>query len=99
MDQGRTHSQSELRKKAKRARASEAQILQGFGRCLVRLRRTRRWTQEELAHRTGLHRSYIAGVEAGYRNISFKNLLRLAHGLEIDLEQLFQGFALHEGLN
>jgi transcriptional regulator with XRE-family HTH domain len=67
----------------------EGAILQSFGKHLARLRHARQWTQQELSNRCGLHRSYIAGVEAGRRNVSFKNLLRLAQGLEISPDHLF----------
>lgn len=74
-------------------------ILRRFGQRVSGLRRARRWTQIELAQRTGLHRSYIAGIEAGHRNVSFRNLLRLAQGLEISPEQLFTDFLSMARLN
>ena len=77
----------------------EELILRRFGQRVAYLRQARRWTQIELAQRTGLHRSYIAGVEAGRRNISFRNLLRLAHGFEIAPVQLFTDFRSMDRLN
>jgi transcriptional regulator with XRE-family HTH domain len=56
----------------------------------VRTRRARLgFSQEELAHRAGLHRTYITDVENGLRNISLDNISKLAFALEITISQLF----------
>jgi transcriptional regulator with XRE-family HTH domain len=46
-------------------------------------------SQEELAHRAGLHRTYISDVERGARNVALKNLVRLADALDMDVADLF----------
>ena len=47
-------------------------------------------TQEELATRAGINRSYLAGIEAGRRNISAKTIERLAKALEVSPADLLK---------
>jgi CheY-like chemotaxis protein len=55
----------------------------------VRSRRLRLGiSQEELAERSGLHRTYIAGIEGGGRNITLKSIEKLARGLETTVATL-----------
>jgi len=55
-----------------------------FARNLRLLRKRAGFSQEELAHRAGLHRTYVGSVERGERNISLKNIGRLARALNVD---------------
>jgi len=61
-----------------------------FGRRLKQLRRTQGLSQEELAFRADLHRTYVGGIERGERNVSLRNIQRLADALEVDVVALFQ---------
>lgn len=45
-------------------------------------------SQEELAERTGLHRTYIGSVERGERNVSIDNVERIARGLGVQPQDL-----------
>ena len=47
-------------------------------------------SQEELAHRAGLHRTYISDIERGARNPSLKTLSRLADALELSTSDLIR---------
>jgi transcriptional regulator with XRE-family HTH domain len=54
------------------------------------LRETKGWTQETLAERANIDRSYIAGIEAGLRNPSVKALARIARGFGVSLSTFFE---------
>lgn len=54
-----------------------------FGQRITSLRKERGWSQEQLALRSGLARSYLGGVERGQRNIALENIVRLARTLEV----------------
>jgi transcriptional regulator with XRE-family HTH domain len=65
---------------------------QALGRAIRELRKERGISQEELAHRCGLDRSYMGATERGERNISLKVILRIADGLDISVVTLFERF-------
>ncbi len=52
------------------------------------LRAARGWSQEHLAFECELHRTFIAHVERGSRNISLDNIEKLAQALEIPVHEL-----------
>ena len=51
------------------------------GRNVRRLRLSVGLSQEELAVRAGLHRTYVSSIERGQRNISIENVFALARAL------------------
>lgn len=59
-----------------------------LGRKVQALRQDRSLSQEELADRAGLHRTYVSGVERGVRNPTLTVLEKLAHGLGVPLRDL-----------
>lgn len=61
-----------------------------FGRRLKELRQQQGLSQEELAFRAGLHRTYVGGIERGERNLTLKNIQRLADALGVDIKALFE---------
>lgn len=63
-----------------------------FGRRVRELRHRLRLSQEELAHRAGLHWTYVGGIERGERNPALVNIGRLAEALEVSPSQLFEVF-------
>ena len=48
-------------------------------------------SQEDLARRAGLHRTYLSAVEAGKRNVTIKTLTRIAEALGASLPTLLDG--------
>lgn len=59
-----------------------------------RLRNERKWSQEDLSERTGLHRTYISHIENGKREISVETLCKIAKGFDVDAADLLQGIRL-----
>ncbi len=59
-----------------------------FGQNLRKIRIGKNISQEELAFRSGLHRTYVSSVERGERNISLENIEKLARALEIPMNDL-----------
>ena len=64
-------------------------IARAFGSRVRELRHTQGLSQEELADRAGLHRTYLSGIERGQRNPSLKNIAAIAETLGLGLSALF----------
>jgi transcriptional regulator with XRE-family HTH domain len=62
-----------------------------FGKRVRELRVKRKWSQERLAEESGLHATYISGIERGKRNVGMENVVKLARALKVDVGQLFKG--------
>jgi two-component system, response regulator len=67
---------------------SSQDVKQEFGTSVKSWRGRRGISQEELAGRAGLHRTYISDVERGVRNVSLESIEKLARALEIPVETL-----------
>ncbi|MDQ6915295.1 MAG: helix-turn-helix domain-containing protein [Actinomycetota bacterium] len=62
-----------------------------LGRTIKRLRVQRGFSQEELAHRSGMDRTWVGGIERGEKNPSFEKLVHLAKALDVPVEALVAG--------
>lgn len=62
--------------------------LVAFGRRLCKLREAAGMTQESLAEASGLHWTYVGQIERGERNLTYKNVLKLARGLGVKPAEL-----------
>ena len=61
-----------------------------FTQNLKYYRKERNYSQEELAEKSGLHRTYISLIERNKRNISIKTIEKIAEALEVDAYKLFK---------
>ncbi|OGH94280.1 MAG: transcriptional regulator [Candidatus Magasanikbacteria bacterium RIFOXYD2_FULL_41_14] len=60
-----------------------------FGNRLRELRKQKSLSQEDLAFKSGLHRTYISDIERGSRNLSIKNIEKIAKALGLQPKALF----------
>jgi len=68
-----------------------AAALTALGQRIRMRRKSLGWTQEDLADRAMLDRSYMGGIERGERNITFNILCQISAALRCDVASLTQG--------
>lgn len=66
-------------------------LLEGFGSLIAERRKTAGISQEELAHRADLDRTYVSGLERGVRNPSLTAVVKVAKGFGITTSELLAG--------
>ena len=71
-------------------KGAKPDIRERFGFAVKVRREELHLTQEELADRAGIHRTYLSDVERGGRNLSLINIERLAAALALRISELFQ---------
>jgi len=64
--------------------------LKRLGEKIREIRLERGLSQEKLALLSGLHRTYVGAVERGERNVTLKNIEKLAKTLNVTIGDLFQ---------
>ena len=65
-------------------------IRRQLGLNVRRIRAEKGWSQEDLAFESGLHRTYISGIERGIRNPTIVILAKLAETLEVEPGELLE---------
>ena len=63
-------------------------ILKTFGNTIRTKRLEHGLSQEKLAHRAGLHRTYIGMIERGEKNITLLNIEKLATAFSCSISEI-----------
>lgn len=75
--------------RAKRDRSQDA-LLTPLGQAIRAARSERGVSQEGLAYATGIERAHMGRIERGEANVSFLNLMKIAHSLNVELSQIIR---------
>jgi transcriptional regulator with XRE-family HTH domain len=70
---------------------SQTAALQTLGRRIRQRREQTGLSQEAMAERCGVHRTYYSAIERGERNVTVLTLLRISRGLGTDIGDLMAG--------
>jgi len=65
-------------------------LLEKFGDNIRRLRKEKNLSQEELAFKAELHRTYIGMIERAEKNITLLNIEKIAIALEVDIKDILK---------
>lgn len=68
---------------------SKKVVLIKFGERVRTLRKQQRFSQEELAFKADLHRTYIGMIERAEKNITLANIEKIANALNVSITDLF----------
>lgn len=74
----------------------EQEIKLRFGLAVRKRRHELDISQEELADRASVHRTYIGDIERGKRNVSLMNIEKLAKALNISISDLFANYNIED---
>lgn len=70
-----------------------------FGETLRKIRIDAELSQEELAERAGIDRSYLGGIERGEHNLALINIIKIANALNLPPHKLLESLATIQGEN
>jgi transcriptional regulator with XRE-family HTH domain len=65
-------------------------ISKRLGKSVRALREKKKWSQEELAHQSGLARSFTGAIERGEKDLRLTTLVKLSNTFKIPIGQLFK---------
>ena len=71
---------------------SKEKILIDFGGNIRKIRKEQGLSQERLAFKADLHRTYIGMIERAEKNITLLNIVKIAKALDINITELFYGY-------
>jgi transcriptional regulator with XRE-family HTH domain len=71
--------------------SQKSSILISLGERIRELRKERDFSQEELAYRANVHRTYIGMIERAEKNVTIINLEKIAGSLGVSIETLVKG--------
>ena len=63
-----------------------------FGNKVAELRKGQKMSQEELADKCGLHRTYLGAIERGEKSPTLNTIEKIANGLNTDIFRLFSDY-------
>jgi transcriptional regulator with XRE-family HTH domain len=66
----------------------EKELLKSFGKNVKEIRLSQEISQEELALKAELDRTYISGIERGLRNVSLINIFKISKALDVTAPEL-----------
>ena len=66
-------------------------ILTEVGRLIRKHRIAKGWSQEELADRASVHRTFVSSIERGVRNPTVTSLHRIASALGLTVSEMLEG--------
>ena len=69
---------------------SKEKILINFGKRVRKFRKEKGLSQEQLAFKADLHRTYIGMIERAEKYITLINIEKIANALEVEISQLFE---------
>jgi Predicted transcriptional regulators len=68
---------------------SKSKILIQFGGKVRDLRKQKGLSQEQLAFKADLHRTYIGMIERAEKNITLQSIDKIANALSVEIKELF----------
>lgn len=75
-------------KSNKEVRKASVELRRALAENVLRFRKAKNLSQEELADMCGLHRTYIGSVERSERNVTLSTLEVIAAALGVDVQTL-----------
>jgi transcriptional regulator with XRE-family HTH domain len=72
-------------------------INEKIGQRILVLRKAQKLSQEALAHKSDVDRTYMTGVETGKRNVTVKVLEKIIYGLDCDFATFFNDKSFDDG--